>query len=119
MGQATCQTGHSTLVERASASVERALASEEQAMGEVVDIHRYANARDRKLLGEILQAAQLALAYATYERSFFLSSLLRIALVTALFWAMRHWGARLRRIRATSRRRRRGPSNLRCVNFFS
>jgi len=74
VGQATCQTGHSTLVERASASVERALASEEQAMGEVVDIHRYANARDRKLLGEILQAAQLALAYATYERSFFLSS---------------------------------------------
>lgn len=43
-------------------------------MGEVVDIRRYANARDRKLLGDIVQAAQLALAYATYERSFFLSS---------------------------------------------
>jgi uncharacterized protein with HEPN domain len=43
-------------------------------MGEVVDIGKYASARDRKLLGEILQAAQLALAYATYERAFFLSS---------------------------------------------
>ena len=43
-------------------------------MGDVVDISRYANARDRKLLGEIVQSAQLAQAFASYERSFFLAS---------------------------------------------
>src|SRR5919109_1857433 len=43
-------------------------------MGELVDIQRYASARDRKVLGEILQSAQLALAFATYERSYFMSS---------------------------------------------
>ncbi len=43
-------------------------------MGELVDIFRYASARDRKLLAEIVQSAQLAQAFATYERSFFLSS---------------------------------------------
>ncbi len=43
-------------------------------MGDVVDISRYASTRDRKLLGEIVQSAQLAQAFASYERSFFLSS---------------------------------------------
>lgn len=43
-------------------------------MGEVVDISRYAKGRDRKLLGEIVESAQLAQAFARYERSFFLSS---------------------------------------------
>jgi uncharacterized protein with HEPN domain len=43
-------------------------------MGEIVDIERYAGARDRKLLASILQSAQLAQAFATYERSYFLAS---------------------------------------------
>lgn len=43
-------------------------------MGEVVDLDRYASARDKKLLAEIVQSAQLAQAFATYERAFFLSS---------------------------------------------
>ncbi|HYY53817.1 MAG TPA: hypothetical protein VFA01_00420 [Candidatus Dormibacteraeota bacterium] len=43
-------------------------------MGEIVDIGRYASARDRKLLANIVQSAQLAQAYATYERSYFLSN---------------------------------------------
>jgi uncharacterized protein with HEPN domain len=43
-------------------------------MGEVVDIARYASARDRKLLVEIVESAQLAQAFAAYERSFFMSS---------------------------------------------
>ncbi|OLC58059.1 MAG: hypothetical protein AUH85_01780 [Chloroflexi bacterium 13_1_40CM_4_68_4] len=43
-------------------------------MGDVVDIKRYASGRDRKLLTDIVQAAQLAQAYATYDRSYFLSS---------------------------------------------
>ena len=43
-------------------------------MGEIVEIQRYASARDRKLLGEILQSAQLAQAFAAYERSYFMSS---------------------------------------------
>lgn len=43
-------------------------------MGEVVDISRYAKGRDRKLLGEIVESAQLAQAFARYERSFFLAS---------------------------------------------
>ncbi len=43
-------------------------------LGEVVDISRYASARDRRLLGQIVQSAQLAQAFASYERSLFLSS---------------------------------------------
>jgi uncharacterized protein with HEPN domain len=43
-------------------------------MGEIVDIGRRASARDRKLLGAIVQSAQLAQAYATFERSYFLKS---------------------------------------------
>lgn len=43
-------------------------------MGEVVDIGRYATARDRALLVEILQSAQLAQAYAGYGRAAFLGS---------------------------------------------
>lgn len=43
-------------------------------MGDVVDITRYASARDKRLLAEIVQSAQLAQAFARYERAFFLSS---------------------------------------------
>ena len=44
-------------------------------MGDVVDIKGYASARDRKLLASIVQSAQLAQAFATYDRAYFLSSL--------------------------------------------
>lgn len=43
-------------------------------MGVVVDMSRYASARDQKLLAEIVQAAQLAQAFASYERALFLKS---------------------------------------------
>lgn len=43
-------------------------------MGELVDIERYASARDKRLLADIVQSAQLAQAYATYGRAYFLSS---------------------------------------------
>lgn len=43
-------------------------------MGDVVEISRYASAKDKRLLAEIVQSAQLAQAFARYERAFFLTS---------------------------------------------